>query len=55
MSNAFFINKFTEVLTYELRSIVSSDTNGQSMDKKYLPQTCNDLVTVVDLKTSTSI
>ena len=44
MFNAFFFNKFKEFFTYELRSIVSSDTNRQSMGKEYLPQTCNDLV-----------
>ena len=44
MFNAFFFNKFSEFFTYELRSIVSGDTNRQSMGKEYLPQSCNDLV-----------
>ena len=44
MFNGFFFNKFTEFFSYELRSIVSSDTNGQSMGKENLLQTCNDLV-----------
>ena len=44
MFNALFLNKFTEFFTYELWAIVSSDTNRQSMDEKYRPYTCNDLV-----------
>ena len=44
MFNAFFFDKFSEIFSYELRSIVSSDPNWQSMAKKYLLETCNDLV-----------
>ena len=44
--NAFFFTKFTEVFTYELRSIVSSDTNRQSERQNYLLETCNDFVSI---------
>ena len=55
MFNAFFFDKFTEFCTYELRSIASSDTNGQSMGKEYLPQTCNDLVSSSRLQDFSSL